>query len=100
MVQCDVSKLPGLKALIVGLVIGAAGMLFALTPAGVDFEEKVGLAWLVRVRGPIEPPQDVVVVALDRRSAEYLQLPRNRLATRLAAFPVIRNGWMFCPRTS
>ncbi|MGE5599918.1 MAG: CHASE2 domain-containing protein, partial [Pseudomonadota bacterium] len=70
-------KLASLKALVVGLVIGAAGMLFALTPAGVDFEEKVGLAWLFRVRGPIEPPRDVVVVALDRRSAEYLQLPRN-----------------------
>jgi adenylate cyclase len=63
--------------LIVGVVIGAAGTLFALTPAGLDFEEKVGLAWLFRVRGPIQPPPDVVVVALDRRSAEYLQLPRN-----------------------
>jgi len=72
-----VRKLPSLKALVVGIVIGAAGTLFALTPAGVDFEEKLGLAWLFRVRGPIQPPPDVVVVALDRRSAEYLQLPRN-----------------------
>jgi adenylate cyclase len=72
-----VRKLPSLKALVLGIGIGAAGTLFALTPAGLDFEEKLGLAWLFRVRGPIESPRDVVVVALDRRSAEYLQLPRN-----------------------
>ena len=40
-------KLPSLKALIVGVVIGAAGTLFALTPAGVDFE--FGLIWTVGI---------------------------------------------------
>lgn len=51
--------------------------LFSFTPVGVDFEERVSLSWLFRVRGPIEPPPEVVIVALNKQSADYLDLPAD-----------------------
>ena len=63
------------KGLLLGAVIGAAGALFALTPLGMAFEETVGLTWLFKVRGPVDPPNRVAVVGIDRASAEALGLP-------------------------
>jgi len=62
------------KGLLLGAVIGAAGALFALTPLGMAFEETVGLTWLFKVRGPVDPPREVAVVGIDRASADALGL--------------------------
>ena len=61
--------------LVVGLITGLAGALFGLTDVGATFERSVGLSWLFNIRGPIAPPSDVVVVAIDSRTGDQLTLP-------------------------
>jgi len=84
---------PG-KALLLGLLTGMLGVLASLVPLIADLEERAGLDWLFALRGPRTPPSDVVVVAIDRESADSLglsgepeQWPRRyhaRLIERLA----------------
>ena len=62
-------------ATILGLAVGAAGAVFGLGPSGLDLEEDVGLKWLFAIRGPIDPPAEVVVVSIDERAAKRLELP-------------------------
>ncbi len=68
-------RLHWLKALVLGLVVGLVGAIFGLSPPGIAFEETLGLSWLFLLRGPIAPPANVAVVALDKRSAANLGLP-------------------------
>ncbi|HEY9193648.1 MAG TPA: adenylate/guanylate cyclase domain-containing protein, partial [Methyloversatilis sp.] len=63
------------KALAVGVLTALAGVLIALTDAGTTFERSVGLSWLFNIRGPVAPPSDVVVVAIDGRTGDQLGLP-------------------------
>ncbi len=63
------------KGLIAGLATGLAGALLALTPLGMDFEKHIGLDWLFQVRGPVEPPPEVAVVAINERDIAGLGLP-------------------------
>jgi adenylate cyclase len=63
------------KGLAVGLITGLAGALFGLTDVGATFERSVGLSWLFNIRGPITPPSDVAVVAIDSRTGDQLGLP-------------------------
>ena len=56
------------KGLALGLVIGLLGSVFVLTPWGNDFEKEIGLTWLFKVRGPIEPPDNIAVVAINERA--------------------------------
>lgn len=58
-----------------GLIVGLAGWLLAVTPWGARVEEDAGLSWLFQLRGARPAPADVIVVALDRQSAERLGLP-------------------------
>ncbi|MCP5363982.1 MAG: adenylate/guanylate cyclase domain-containing protein [Hyphomicrobiales bacterium] len=57
------------------VLIGLIAALFAASPIGNRFEETIGLASLFRLRGPIQPPDKVAVVALDLQSAEHMDLP-------------------------
>ena len=61
--------------LILGFLIGLLGVLTALTPLGAELEESSGLSWLFTLRGPIPPPKEVVVIAIDKASADELGLP-------------------------
>ena len=63
------------RALAVGAVAGLLGVVVALTPLGLTLERSVGLGALYLLRGPIEPPDEVVVVGMDRESARRLDLP-------------------------
>ena len=63
------------KAILLGLVTGILGILASLFPFVLDLEEKAGLDWLFILRGPRTPPSDVVVVAVDKPSADTLGLP-------------------------
>jgi adenylate cyclase len=63
------------RAGLIGLVVAGLGVSLVLSPWGAELEERVGLAALFRVRGPIAPPAGVAVVSLDRDSAERLGLP-------------------------
>jgi len=63
------------KALIVGLLIGMLGMAATLIPCGLDLEENIGLDLLFKLRGMRESPSEVVVVTVDKVSADNLNLP-------------------------
>ena len=68
------------KGLAVGLITGLVGALFGLSDMGATFERSVGLSSLFNIRGPITPPSDVAVVAIDSRTGDQLglsSLPRE-----------------------
>jgi adenylate cyclase len=83
------------KGLMVGVVTGLLGAILALTPLGNDFEKEVGLTWMFHMRGAVQPPPKVAVVAINERAAHGLGLPRlprdwprsihGRLIERLAS---------------
>ena len=60
------------KALILGLAVGFIGTLLSFTIFGFYLEESFGLAWLFQLRGPRDPPGQVVVVALNQNAAQVL----------------------------
>jgi adenylate cyclase len=64
-----------LKGLLAGLFVALAGVGLAISPLGTDLEQRVGLSWLFDRRGPVEPPVEVAVVAMDSRTGEQLGLP-------------------------
>lgn len=57
-----------------GFGIGALGVLVSMFPPVLEWEETVGLDWLFSTRGPVRPPDDVVVVAVARESADVFGL--------------------------
>jgi adenylate cyclase len=64
-----------LIGLLLGLVVGMTGVALDASTPGVALEQSVGLSALFKVRGTVQPPDDVVVVAIDGRSGEQLGLP-------------------------
>jgi len=63
------------KAIIFGLLTGIIGVVIGLTPFGFDLEENLGLDVLFRLRGIRQAPSDVIVVNVDKVSADNLNLP-------------------------
>ncbi len=64
------------KAAALGVLTGALGVLLSLVPPiGLDLEEQLGLQLLFGLRGPRPAPPEVVVVGIDRASADALGLP-------------------------
>ena len=63
------------KVAIVGSVTGALGLLLSFVPFGLDLEEDLALQLLFGLRGARPAPADVVVVSIDKLSAETLGLP-------------------------
>jgi signal transduction histidine kinase len=51
------------------------GLTASLLPYGYDLEESIGLGVLFKLRGERQAPQDVVVIAIDKASADELRLP-------------------------
>ena len=64
-----------IKGLTVGVVTGLTGAALGLSFLGLSFERNVGLPWLFGIRGALEPPPELVVVAIDARTGEHLGLP-------------------------
>lgn len=60
----------------IGIGTGLLGVVLAVTPLGSAFEKTVGLPWLFKVRGPVAPPPEVVVVAIDGSTGRALELPK------------------------
>jgi adenylate cyclase len=58
-----------------GLTLAVAGMLAFASDLGAELEEGVGLGWLFNARGPVAPPSEVIIVAIDEQSARQLGLP-------------------------
>jgi adenylate cyclase len=65
------------KSIILGLVIGILGVVWCITPLGHKLEEVLGLHVLFSMRGQQQSPSDVVVVSIDKLSANMLNLPNN-----------------------
>lgn len=65
------------KACLSALLIGIFGAVLCLTNMGLYFEEELGLAWLFKLRGSITSPKDVIIVNIDKSSAETLGLPED-----------------------
>jgi adenylate cyclase len=65
------------KALILGIVTGILGFAFCFISFGHKIEQRITLDILFKMRGQQKPPSDVVVVSLDKLSADYLNLPNN-----------------------
>lgn len=63
------------KGLAIGLLTALVGITVSVIDSGGSFERSAGLSWLFRLRGPVTPPQEVVVVAIDGRTGEHLGLP-------------------------
>lgn len=61
-------------AVVIGLLTALAGLAISLAPPALRWEEDLGLTWLFRLRGPIEPPAEVVVVTIDRESSDRFGL--------------------------
>ena len=62
-----------------GLLCGLLGIAAASITPFAAWEADLGLIWLFRLRGPRPPPPEVVLVSLDRDSAEALGLDPRRL---------------------
>ncbi|MEN8167184.1 MAG: adenylate/guanylate cyclase domain-containing protein [Pseudomonadota bacterium] len=62
------------RSLKLGLFIGVLGALISLMPGTSNWEEDSGLGLLFKLRGQRPPPQDVVIVAINGRTAEQLGL--------------------------
>jgi adenylate cyclase len=65
------------KALIWGVLIGALGLAGSMLNYIDECDQRIGLDFLFSMRGPIKPPPDVVIVAIDKASAQRLNLPRD-----------------------
>src|SRR5262249_16867211 len=64
------------QSVMTGVVTAVCGAVFAFMPFSWQIEESVGLWWLFKVRGAIQPPADVVVVAMEGPTGAALHLPK------------------------
>jgi adenylate cyclase len=64
-----------IKGITVGLFTGIAGLIMGLIPFGLDIEENVGLDILFNLRGTRQAPSDVIIINVDKISADNLDLP-------------------------
>ena len=66
-----------LKAAVLGLVVGVLGLVISPLQFALNLEEDTGLGLLFKLRGPLKPPSDVVVVSIDKQSSDKLNLNNN-----------------------
>lgn len=64
------------RSVIAGIVTAVSGAAFTLLPFSARFEEELGLWWLFKMRGAVEPPAQAVVVAIDGTTGIDLELPK------------------------
>ena len=60
-----------------GLFGGLLGALLGLSSWALQLEEDTGLESLFHQRGAIPPPQEIAIIAIDKRSADQLGLPNE-----------------------
>jgi len=66
-----------LKAALLGLAVGIIGILISPFRFAMDLEENAGLGLLFKLRGPLKPPEDIVIVSIDKQSSDKLGLHNN-----------------------
>ena len=65
------------SAILAGLIISLLGLLLSRLPFGPGLEENVDLYILFKLRGKREPPSNVVIVNIDKVSAEKLDISED-----------------------
>ena len=63
------------KALLFGFAIGSLGLLVGVAPFGTSLEEALGLHLLFKLRGERPVPSDVIIITMDKASADHMGLP-------------------------
>jgi adenylate cyclase len=66
-----------IKAILLGFLIGIAGLVISPLNFSLKMEENLGLGLLFKLRGARQTPSDVVVVSIDKESSEYLNVSDN-----------------------
>lgn len=64
-----------LKGLGIGAVAALLGTVLSFTGVGYQFERNVGLEWLFDIRGPLQTPDEVLVVGINENTGADLGLP-------------------------
>jgi adenylate cyclase len=59
------------------LLIAIFGAALSMTKLGLYLEEEVGLSLLFKLRGPLNPPEKVLIVSIDKSSSEILHLSED-----------------------
>ena len=65
------------KTIFFGFLIGLLGLSISLTHFGLNLEENLGLDLLFKLRGVRQAPPEVIVVSIDKLSADKLNLPND-----------------------
>jgi len=65
------------KGTLIGAAVGIVGIVASGTPVGLYLEENFGLEILFHLRGHRPPPPDVVIVSIDKESADSLDQDPN-----------------------
>jgi adenylate cyclase len=65
------------KTVALGVLIAALGLTVGISPPALDLEEDLALQVLFALRGVRSPPSDVVIVGIDKESADTLGLPSD-----------------------
>ncbi|HJP99574.1 MAG TPA: adenylate/guanylate cyclase domain-containing protein, partial [Rhodanobacteraceae bacterium] len=65
------------RKLAAGVLVGALCSALLWVPQMRELEQDTGLQWLFRLRGPLEPPKNVVLVTMSHEAADQLHLPRD-----------------------
>ena len=66
-----------IKPLLLGLLVGATGLILSFFQFTHELEEDTGLGLLFKLRGPRPAPADAVVVSIDKDSADQLKISEN-----------------------
>lgn len=65
------------KAILLGFLVGIAGLIVSPLRVTLGIEENIGLGLLFKLRGAFQVPRDAVVISIDRESSEQLNIPDN-----------------------
>jgi adenylate cyclase len=65
------------EAVTLGVITCVTGIIIIILPFGNSLEEKTGLPMLFALRGIRPPPEDIVIISIDRVSSEMLNLPED-----------------------
>jgi adenylate cyclase len=65
------------KVILLGFLVGFAGLIASPLQFTLGMEENIGLGLLFKLRGARQAPRDAVVISIDRESSEQLNIPDN-----------------------
>jgi adenylate cyclase len=63
-----------LRSILFGAIIGLLGIAISLSPGTTAWEENIGLSLLFEIRGPRQPPEQIVIISINGQTAEQLGL--------------------------